>query len=254
METCNFYVICRDENETKNVLNFNYSLSQIFTHRDNYYDLYDYFNAYLNDVEDGEDFKFVDTSNNNYSSHNIDGFSESCYKNNYCLLIDFRISNNKIVDWSWNKVKISDLSSYDDLILDYSNFISFTNEIDENKNLLEIIEKYKIDVSNYSINVEDTIDNSTEDDESYFWDSSTINIFIEGNFVIFGYNDYIRKDSIVRIKINREDETIDVYTNTFNEPIIYFMKSLYIFSDRVEMDEDIYELFDEVINKLIKNI
>ena len=89
MGTCNFYVICRDENETKKVLNFNNSLSQIFTYSDNYYDLYDYFNTYLNDVEDGEDFEFVDTSNNNYSSHNIDGFSESCYKNNYCLLIDF---------------------------------------------------------------------------------------------------------------------------------------------------------------------
>ena len=151
-------------------------------------------------------------------------------------------------------MKISDLSSYDNSILDYSNFISFTNEIDENKNLLEIIEKYKIDVSNYSFNVEDTIDKSTKDDESYLYDSRAIKIFIEGNFVIFEGKDYIRTDSIIRIKVNDDNETIDVYINTFNEPIIYPMKSLYIFSDIVEMDEDIYSMFNDVIFNIIKQI
>ena len=95
-----FEVHCINATETRNVIDC--SRYELFKYDDNYSDIYDYFDSYLNSVEDGPYNQFKADDNNPYSSADAEGFEKYLYYKQNGIYIQFKVDNGKIIDWSWD--------------------------------------------------------------------------------------------------------------------------------------------------------
>ena len=151
-----FEVHCINANETKNVINW--PSNELFKYDDNYSDLYDYFNAYLNDIEDeaSPHAQFKADDNNPYSSPDVEGFEKYLYYKQNGIYIQFNVDNGKITNWTQD-----DTHDENYKCLEYNDFMIMIEQdiykSDSTKKIVtsDIVDKY--------YNKSTTNNNKTED-------------------------------------------------------------------------------------------
>lgn len=241
MSTMSFNVICESAEMTQKVLDLPRNLGdadkKVFSYVTFYDDLYQYFASYLNDLEKGdktwkEDRKFKADFGNPFDSGNIDGFSKSCYINDYCIVISFFYNKNgKIYSWGWNKVRkgsLDNLSLAGEIYImakDYlemgDNLMSYSESCVENledefadnrlvespwcKNSGEVI-----------VEIKDKEDENGEVQDNFAW----ITVKNVGNFIQIE-DVLIRKDCIKTVENKVEEESLVMVTLTDDEEHIW---------------------------------
>ena len=241
MSGMSFNVICESAEMTQKVLDLPRTLGdadkKVFSYTDFYDDLHQCFAKYLNILEKGdkewkEDGKFKADFGNPFDSGNIAGFSESCYINDYCMVISFYYNMfGKIYAWGWNKVHKSSLHNLalanvkyimaKDYLKMGDNLMSYNESCVEN--IEDEIAKWKMiespwckDSEGVIVEIKDEEDENGEVQDNFAW----ITVKNVGNFILIE-DVLIRKDWIKTIENKVEEESRVLVTLTDDEEHIW---------------------------------
>lgn len=242
MSAMSFNVICESAEMTQKVLDLPRTLGdadkKVFSYMAFYDDLYNrFFAAYLGDLEKGdktwkEDGKFKADFGNPFDSGNIDGFSKSCYINDYCIVISFFYNKNgKIYSWGWNKVhkgSLHNLSLAGEVYImakDYlkmgDNLMSYSESCVENledefadNRLVE--SPWCKESEGVIVEIKDEEDENGEVQDNFAW----ITVKNVGNFILIE-DVLIKKDCIKTVENKVEEESLVMVTLTDDEEHIW---------------------------------
>ena len=242
MSAMSFNVICESAEMTQKVLDLPRTLGdadkKVFSYMTFYNDLYNrFFDAYLGDLEKDdkgwkEDGKFKADFGNPFDSGNIDGFSKSCYINDYCMVISFYYDKNgKIYAWGWNKVYKGSLYNLElannryimaeDYLKMGNNLMSYNESCVEN--IEDEIAAYRMIESPWCakskeviVEIKDEEDVESEAQNNFAW----IRVKNVGNFIQIE-DVLIRKDLIKTVENQVEEESRVLVTLTDDEEHIW---------------------------------
>lgn len=265
MSTMSFNVICESAEMTQKVLDLPTVLGdanmKVFSYVHFYDNLYNQcFASYLNDLEKGdktwkEDGKFKADFGNPFDSGNIDGFSESCYINDYCIVISFFYNKNgKIYSWGWNKVR---KGSLDNLALANDKYIMAEDYLKVGNNLMSYnescVENIEDEIVAYRmiespwcaerkeviVEIKDEEDVESVSQENFAW----ITVKNVGNFIQIE-DVLIKKDLIKTVENLVEEESRVLVTLTDDEE--------HIWDDDLYEDDALRYIFNKIVECLSK--
>ena len=236
-----FNVICESDEMTQKVLDLPRTLGdaskKVFSYVEFYDELPQYFAYYLNDLEKDdkawkEDGKFKADFGNPFDSGNIDGFSESCYINDYCMVISFFYDKKgKIYSWGWNKVHkgslhnlalangkyimAKDYLKMGDNLMSYSE--SCVENIEDEIAVCRMIESpWCAKSKEVIVEIKDEEDENGEVQDNFAW----ITVKNVGNFILIE-DVLIKKDCIKTVENKVEEESLVMVTLTDDEEHIW---------------------------------
>lgn len=263
MSAMSFNVICESAKMTQKVLNLPKTLGdaskKVFSYVDFYDDLYNkFFASYLNDLEKGdktwkEDGKFKADFGNPFDSGNIKGFSESCYINDYCMVISFYYDiNGKIYAWDWNKVykgSLYNLALANDKYIMAEDYLKVGNNLicyNEScvVNIEDEIAVYRMIESPWCPNSKEKVDEikDEEDEKEEVQDNfAWITVKNVGNFILIE-DVLIRKDCIKIVENKVEEESLVMVTLTDDEE--------HIWDDDLYEDDALHYIFNKIVECL----
>lgn len=196
-----FEVHCKNANETINVINW--KSYELFGYDDSYSDLYDYFDSYLNDIEDGPHIQFKADDNNPYSSADVEGFEKYLYYKQNGIYIQFNVDEGQITNWTWDDKPNEKYSC-----LEYNDFMFMIEQdiykSDSIKKIVtsDIVDKY-CNMSNTNTNNNKTEDITTKSTPEVNFDI----LFDYGTLICIG-DRFVKKSDIsafVREKLDEAD-------------------------------------------------
>ena len=260
MSAMSFNVICESAEMTQKVLDLPRTLGdadkKVFSYEEFYDELPQYFAAYLGDLEKGdkewkEDGKFKADFGNPFDSGNIDGFRESCYINDYCMVISFYYDNGgKIYSWCWDKIykgSLYNLALANDKYIMAEDYLKVGNNLmSYNESCVENIEDeiaaYRMIESPWCakreeviVEIKDEEDVESDGQDNFAW----ITVKNVGNFIQID-DVLIRKDCIKTIENKVEEDNQVIVTLTDDEEHIW--------------DDDQYEndVLHYIFNKIVE--